>query len=243
MLKMDNISKLDYELLKSLYPNNLDEIIAKINNNYPVQYLIGYVDFLGYRINVDQRALIPRFETELLVSETIKLIKNKISQPQIIDIATGSGCIAVTLSRELNAFVDALDISQAALDLALENTQLNQADVKLIHKDIRNCDLEKKYNVLISNPPYIRQNELVDPSTKYEPSLALYADDNGLEFYKLIIKKSKEILLHPSIIALEMGCEQKNDVIAIIKKEYSHATIISKTDLNNLDRYIFVINE
>src|SRR5574344_1102412 len=145
MLKMDNISKLDYELLKSLYPNNLDEIIAKINNNYPVQYLIGYVDFLGYRINVDQRALIPRFETELLVSETIKLIKNKISQPQIIDIATGSGCIAVTLSRELNAFVDALDISQAALDLALENTQLNQADVKLIHKDIRNCDLEKKY--------------------------------------------------------------------------------------------------
>lgn len=243
MEKPDFISKPDFELLKKMYPDDINKVLDKINNNYPIQYLIGYVEFLGYPIKVDNRVLIPRFETEMLVSETIKFIKDKIKTPKIIDIATGSGCIAISLSKELNTAVDALDISSSALDLAIENAKDNNANVNFIHKDIMNCDIEKKYNVLISNPPYIRQDEEVSESTKYEPSLALYAHDEGLEFYKIIIKKSKEILLRPNVIAFEIGCTQSRDIINLIKSEYPKSYIIPKKDLNNLDRYIFIYNE
>ena len=99
MIKKERyISNTDYELLKKLYPNNMDEIIKKINNDYPIQYLIGDVDFYGYTIKVDERALIPRFETEGLVDNLIKLIKTQTNYPalKILEIGTGSGCIAIT---------------------------------------------------------------------------------------------------------------------------------------------------
>src|SRR5574344_466847 len=128
MEKPDFISKPDFELLKKMYPDDINKVLDKINNNYPIQYLIGYVEFLGYPIKVDNRVLIPRFETEMLVSETIKFIKDKIKTPKIIDIATGSGCIAISLSKELNTAVDALDISSSALDLAIENAKDNNAN-------------------------------------------------------------------------------------------------------------------
>lgn len=238
-----DISKVDYELLKEKYPNNLDEIIDKINNNYPIQYLIGNVNFYGYQINVDERVLIPRFETELLVDETIKLIKQLDINPRIIDVCTGSGCIAITLSKELNVNVDAIDISKPALDLATENAILNKANVTYYHKDIRNCIFDKKYNVLISNPPYVSKNEEVDPKTNYEPSIALYADNEGLEFYDIILKQSKNILEDRNIIAFEIGCTQTNKINSLIKEYYPYSNILTKKDLNNLDRYIFIINE
>ena len=122
MIKKERyISNTDYELLKKLYPNNMDEIIKKINNDYPIQYLIGDVDFYGYTIKVDERALIPRFETEGLVDNLIKLIKTQTNYPalKILEIGTGSGCIAITLSKELDTTVDALDISKDAIDLEI----------------------------------------------------------------------------------------------------------------------------
>ena len=238
-----DISKQDLELLKEKYPNNLDEILDKINNNYPIQYLIGNVNFYGYQINVDERVLIPRFETEYLVDETIKLIKEYQIDPKIIDICSGSGCIAITLSKELNTIVDAIDISKDAIDLAKENATLNNAKVNYIEMDIKNNIIEEKYNVLISNPPYVKLDEEVDPKTKYEPSIALYANNNGLEFYEIILKQSLDILEDKSIIAFEIGSTQKEDLTNITKKYYPNSTIITKQDLNNLDRYIFVINE
>ena len=236
------ISKIDLELLKEKHPHNLDEIIEKINNNYPIQYLIGNVNFCGYQINVDERVLIPRFETELLVDETIKLIKEYIDNPKIIDICTGSGCIAITLSKELNIKVDAIDISKDAIDIAKENALLNKANVTYYEKDIRKNTINNKYNVLISNPPYVKLDEEVDPKTKYEPSIALYANNNGLEYYDIILKQSLNFLEDKSIIAFEIGCTQKDDIINMIKKYYPNSIIIPKKDLNNLDRYIFVIN-
>lgn len=236
------ISKIDYELLKKKYPNNLDEILNKINNDYPVQYLIGNVNFYGYQINVDERVLIPRFETEMLVDETIKLIKKLIDNPKIIDICTGSGCIAIALSKEFNKKVNAIDISNDAIKLAKKNTILNKANVIYYQKDIKTCSFDNKYNVLISNPPYVKLNEKVDPKTKYEPSIALYANNNGLEFYDIILKQSLNILEDRCIIAFEIGCTQKNDIINLINKYYPNGRIITKKDLNNLDRYIFIIN-
>lgn len=239
----DFISPIDYELLKNKYPDNLPTIINKIKNNYPIQYLIGYVDFYGYHINVDNRALIPRFETEMLVDETIKLIKEKITNPKIIDIGTGSGCIAITLSKELNTLVTGIDISAPALALAAENASLNGANIKLYQQDIKSFSLDTKFNVLISNPPYLKEGSEVDPKIRFEPRNALYAKDNGLEFYKAILEQSKNFLEPQNIIAFEIGYDESKDIIALIKYYYPQSLVIPKKDLANFDRYIFVINE
>lgn len=246
MIKKERyISNTDYELLKKLYPNNMDEIIKKINNDYPIQYLIGDVDFYGYTIKVDERALIPRFETEGLVDNLIKLIKTQTNYPalKILEIGTGSGCIAITLSKELDTTVDALDISKDAIDLASSNAVLNNANVNFVLGDIKNCTISKKYNILVSNPPYVKYDEPVDPATKYEPQNALFALNNGLEFYEIILKRSKEFLESKNIIAFEIGCTEGQDITNIAKSYYPNAYIQVKKDLAGKDRYIFIINE
>lgn len=246
MIKKERyISNTDYELLKKLYPNNMDEIIKKINNDYPIQYLIGDVDFYGYTIKVDERALIPRFETEGLVDNLIKLIKTQTNYPaiKILEIGTGSGCIAITLSKELDTTVDALDISKDAIDLASSNAVLNNANVNFALGDIKNCTISKKYNILVSNPPYVKYDEPVDPATKYEPQNALFALNNGLEFYEIILKRSKEFLESKNIIAFEIGCTEGQDITTIAKSYYPNAYIQVKKDLAGKDRYIFIINE
>lgn len=246
MIKKERyISNTDYELLKKLYPNNMDDIIKKINNDYPIQYLIGDVDFYGYTIKVDERALIPRFETEGLVDNLIKLIKTQTNYPalKILEIGTGSGCIAITLSKELNTTVDALDISKDAIDLASSNAVLNNANVNFVLGDIKKCTISKKYNILVSNPPYVKYDEPVDPATKYEPQNALFALNNGLEFYEIILKRSKEFLESKNIIAFEIGCTEGQDITNIAKSYYPNAYIQVKKDLAGKDRYIFIINE
>lgn len=246
MIKKERyISNTDYELLKKLYPNNIDEIVKKINNDYPIQYLIGDVDFYGYTIKVDERVLIPRFETEGLVDNLIKLIKTQTNYPtlKILEIGTGSGCIAITLSKELDTTVDALDISKGAIDLASSNAVLNNANVNFALGDIKNCTISKKYNILVSNPPYVKYDEPVDPATKYEPQNALFADSNGLEFYEIILKRSKEFLEPKNIIAFEIGCTEGQDITNIAKSYYPNAYIQVKQDLAGKDRYIFIINE
>lgn len=246
MIKKERyISNTDYELLKKLYPNNMDEIIKKINNDYPIQYLIGDVDFYGYTIKVDERALIPRFETEGLVDNLIKLIKTQTNYPalKILEIGTGSGCIAITLSKELDTTVDALDISKDAIDLASSNAVLNNANVNFALGDIKNCTISKKYNILVSNPPYVKYDEPVDPATKYEPQNSLFAHNNGLEFYEIILKRSKEFLVSKNIIAFEIGCTEGQDITNIAKSYYPNAYIQVKKDLAGKDRYIFIINE
>ena len=246
MIKKERyISNTDYELLKKLYPNNIDEIIKKINDDYPIQYLIGDVDFYGYQIKVDERALIPRFETEGLVDNLIKLLKNETNYLplKILEIGTGSGCIAITLSKELDTTVDALDISKDAIDLASSNAVLNNANVNFALGDIKNCSINKKYNILVSNPPYVKYDEPVDPATKYEPQNALFAHNNGLEFYEIILKRSKEFLETRNIIAFEIGCTEGEDITNIAKLYYPNAFIQVKKDLAGKDRYIFIINE
>ena len=203
MNKPEFISNVDFEILKSMYPDNIDEVIQKLNNHYPVQYLIGNVNFYGYQIFVDERVLIPRFETEGLVEETLKLIKFKNITPKIIEIGTGSGCIAIALSKELNTHVTAIDISKSAIEVATKNALYNEADVTFQLKDIKTGDFNSKYNILISNPPYVKYDEPVDPATKFEPQNALFADHNGLEFYEVILKRSHEFMESTNIIAFE----------------------------------------
>lgn len=239
----DKYSKKDLDLLKQLYPNNYDEQVNKLKMNYPIQYLIGYVDFCGYKINVNENVLIPRFETEYLVDDLLKFVNKYINNPSVIDIGTGSGCIAIALSKQLNVSVDALDISKNAIQVAKENAKYNKANISFICKDIKEFESEKKYNVLVSNPPYVDPNSYVDEETKYEPYNSIYANDNGLEYYKVIMLKSKEILTDKNIIAFEIGDNQAKDVEQIAKDYYPNARIIAKNDNNNLNRYVYIINE
>ena len=237
------ITKNDYNLLKNLYPDNLEECLEKIENDYPVQYLIGNVSFYGYPIIVNEDVLIPRFETEYLVEKTIAYIhKLNINKPTILDIGTGSGCIAITLAKELkDAKISALDISKKALAIAKKNIKLNKVLIKLKKVDILNTPIQENYDVIISNPPYIALNEKVDPATKFEPQQALFANDNGLEYYKYIINNLKNIDF--KICAFEIGMTQKEALCNYINNTLSNVKIDCQKDYNNKDRYLFIINE
>lgn len=237
MIKPDNITKLDWELLEKKYPYNLKKIIKKINRGYPVQYLIGNVDFYGYKIIVNKNVFIPRVETELLVEKTLKIInKNNLHHQKIIDICTGSGCIAITISKELNKKIYGLEKSKKAIKVAKENKKLNNANVKLIKEDIFKLKT-LEYDVLISNPPYVRKHSPVDIQTKHEPQMALYPADNELSYYEHILKIVKKDVL---LIAFEIGHDQAKKIFKLIDKYLpSHEYKVEK-DYSGKDRFIFI---
>lgn len=238
-------TKKDLELLKEKYPNNLDEILDKIKNNYPIQYLIGDVNFYGYKILVNEDVLIPRFETELLVEKTLDLINlHHIEKPKILDIGTGSGCIAITLKKKINnASITAIDISPKALKVAKENAKLNKVNIEFIEKDILKEDIEGKYGVIISNPPYLFEDDIVGEEIKFEPQMALYSSNKGLIFYETIIKKSVNHLNKNGIIAFETGIKQHNKIKEYLNKYYPNKKVICEKDYQGKDRFVFLINE
>lgn len=235
----------DLKLLKEKYPDNLDEILKKVEEGYPIQYLIGYVDFYGYKINVDNSVLIPRFETEYLIEKTINYLKkyNFNNNMQIIDLATGSGCIAITLKHKYPlSTIKAIDISSKALNKCQENMKLNDVELNLEQKDILKDKFSGKYDLIISNPPYVNKNQIVDIQTKYEPQNAIFADNEGLEFYEKIAQISKNIANNKSIIALEIGYDQASKITEIFKKLFPDAIIKVEQDYQNFDRYVFIFN-
>lgn len=242
--KPDNVTNLDWELLKEKYSDNLDWVFNKIKDDYPIQYLIGNVEFYGYPINVDSRVLIPRFETEYLVEETLKYIKQyNFNNPNIIDLATGSGCISIALKKEIpSSTITAIDNSKDALDVAQSNIELNNVDITLEQKDILKDEFKGLYDIIISNPPYVNITDEVSPNIKYEPQVAIYADNNGLLFYEHIAKISKEITKDKSIIALEIGYNQADKVKEIFQNYFPQANIICQNDYNNFNRYVFILN-
>ena len=232
------------ELIK--VSKNINSDYEKLLTKSPIQYLIGYVNFYGYKIYVNDKVLIPRYETEYLVEKTIKYINKiykKTNNLQILDLCTGSGCIAISISKELNINIDASDISEDAIDIAKKSNNENNANVNFIKSDLFN-DISKKYDVIISNPPYISYNEEVMESVKkYEPNIALYADNNGLFFYEEIIKNIKTHLNNKFLIAFEIGYLQANKIKKIIKQNLDNVKIIVEQDLSKKDRYIFIISE
>ena len=237
MNKPEYISFKDWDILNSKYSSK--ELEEYFNKNYPYQYLIGDVLFCDNKILVDKRVLIPRFETEIMTIDVINYIKslNK-DNLKVADLCTGSGCIAISIKKECNVNIDAIDISDDALSLAKENSKLNEADINFIKRDIINDYNNYEYDIIVSNPPYVRLDENVGESTKYEPQIALYANNNGLEFYEQILNKYKA-----KYYAFEIGSMQKDEVINIVKSYYPQANIISKKDYSGFDRFIYVTNE
>lgn len=238
-MKPDHISKPDWDLLKKLYANNFSEIEKKLQKNYPIQYLIGYVDFFNTKINVNEDVLIPRFETELLIEKTIKFLKNKNYQ-NAIDICTGSGCIAIALKKHTNLTISACDISKKAIKLAKINAKENNTPINFFQMDILKETPQPKYDLIISNPPYVKEDEYTSPETKYEPQIALFAKNNGLEFYEKILAIAPTFLNKNGTIIFEIGATEKNAIKKIALNYFPNAKITIAKDFNNYDRFIFI---
>ncbi len=239
-MKPKFISETDWHLLKEKYPETIDDIIKKLNEHYPVQYLIGDVDFCNCKIKVDERVLIPRYETEFLVQKTIeKIKKKKILIPKILELGTGSGCISIALKKRIDCEIRAVDISKEALDLAKENAAINKVHINFAQKDMLNISYEQ-YDVLISNPPYVSFEEPVGIETKYEPQIALFAEKNGTYFYEEILKKVQKTKQKPKLIAFEIGAYQKEEIKKLTKKYLSTYTCQIEKDLAGKDRYAFL---
>ena len=234
--KIDKNTILSSEIINEI----IDDVI--LSRTYPIQYIVGNVDFYGYIYKVNKNVLIPRFETEELVENTINIIKNKFNRKvKILDLCTGSGCIGITLKKEINADVTLSDISKDALKIAKENSK--NLDINIIESDILQ-NINDKYDVIISNPPYISRDEnIMDIVKNNEPNIALYADNNGLYFYEEILKNCKKNLNNDFLIAFEIGENQKEKVINIINKYFINVEIICKKDIYNRDRMIFIMNK
>ena len=232
----------DIEYIKKYYKGNMEEAIKQLEQGIPVQYIVGNVDFYGYEFKVNKNVLIPRFETEELVNRTIKYIKKYITNPKIVDLGTGSGCIAITLSKELDMRVDAVDISEKALEVAKENNEINDSKVTFYKGNMLE-PLNKKYNVIISNPPYISRNEEIEDIVKNnEPELALYADNDGLYYYEQILKNSSKYLEDKFLIAFEIGYLQGEKIKELALKYLNNINVKIEKDLSEKERYVFITN-
>ncbi len=236
-MKPDYISNLDWDILTKKYSNTQE--LLEMLKTYPVQYLIGNVEFYGCLINVDERVLIPRFETEGLVDKTIKYAREMFDKKiNIIDMGTGSGCIAVALKKHLSCNVTALDISSGALELASENANLNKVDITFLKQSMTD-DLDTKYDVIISNPPYIPYDGFMQNIVKNnEPSIALFALDDGLYFYNEILDKHLKNLNTPGLIAFEVGDNQKEKLEILVTNLDLRYKF--EDDLQGLSRYLFI---
>ena len=193
-----------------------DKTVARLQNNEPIQHILGYSEFYGYRFKCDGRALVPRPETEELVEWIINdwsTVYSLQSTVNILDIGTGTGCIALSLAKELEeAIVTAVDISKDALSLAQENAKLLGVDnVKFIECDILNngSDIRGKYNVIVSNPPYVRECEKSDMEANvldYDPHTALFvSDEDPLVFYRVIAEYALEHLAPNGVLYFEIN--------------------------------------
>ncbi len=234
----------DLEYLKKYYKGNIEDAIKRLENGEAVQYIVGNVDFYDYNFIITHDTLMPRFETEELVSKLIGYVKSNFDKKvSILDIGTGTGCIAITLANELDSSVTGVDISSKALEVASKNNNKYGNKVKFIQSDIYS-NVEGKYDIIVSNPPYIRYDEdIMDIVKNNEPSIALYADENGLYFYRKIIEDASKYINDKHIIAFEIGQEQGNDIVSMASKYFPNDVIKLEKDMQGLDRFIFIINK
>ena len=232
------------EYLKKYYKGNITDAIKRLEEGEPVQYIVGNVDFYGYELNVNKNVLIPRRETEELVEEVIKRSKN-FDSPVIIDVGTGSGAIAIALSKELNCHVYASDNSNDALRVAKENAEKTNSNITLYQGNMLEPYIKNdiKVDIIVSNPPYIKENEEIEDVVRNnEPSIALYAKNNGLEYYESIFKNASKILKDKYLIALEIGQTQGEDVKKIALTYLNNVKVEIKKDLSLKNRMVFVYN-
>ena len=228
--EIEDISKLD----------TLNKYVKKRLGHMPIQYILNKAYFCGLPLYVNENVLIPRFDTEVLVEEVLKVSKKDKSK-RILDICTGSGAIAIAL-KKLGGFerVDALDISDKALEVAKRNANELDLNINFLKSDMfSSLTCENKYDIIVSNPPYI-QSDVVDTLESevkdFEPRLALDGDADGMKFYKIIAENYEDYLADNGILALEIGYDEADDIRALFEGK----NVLIKKDLANLDRVAII---
>lgn len=234
----DNMSEQEYQKLR--------ELTAKRAEHVPLQHLIGTTEFMGLSFFVNEHVLIPRQETELLVEEVLKVCKGK----TVLDMCTGSGCIIISLSvlgEIKNAY--AVDLSEKALEVAKKNATFHNADISFIQSDMfhnikNNNNINTKFDIIVSNPPYIRTDvirDLMVEVKEHEPYMALDGDADGLKFYRIIANEAGKYLSDGGYLCLEIGYDQAEDVKRLLS-EHNFKEISVLKDYAGLDRIVIAKN-
>ena len=232
-VKRDQLNTDEY--VKAKFVDKVNKLVDERISGRPLWYCVGDTDFYGYRILVDERVLIPRPETEVLVENVLKIAN---ADSKVLDLCTGSGAIAIAIKKESNANVFASDISKGALELATKNAKLNNADITFLESDLFGNIEEREFDVIVSNPPYIKSKDILTLQREvkeFEPILALDGGEDGLDFYKIICEKAKDYLKKGGTLLLECGEDQAN-YIAKLLDGYQSVEIIK--DLENIDRIV-----
>ena len=211
----------------------------------PIYYILGKIEFMGLEFKVDKFVFIPRQETELLAETAIKYFRHLKCKAagNILDLCTGSGCIAVALAKLLpEARINAVDISQEALKIAEENARLNNVTVNFLRGDLFNNETLKQhsYDLIVTNPPYIRASEIKDleREVRHEPRIALDGGRDGLTFYRNIIKSVPVYLKEGGFLITEIGSGHEGPIRKMLQKSKSFEIIETIRDYNNIERII-----
>ena len=238
-----NYTEKDRLMGKELSENDLslihEKALYRVETKNPIQYIIGEAYFMGEYFKVTPDVLIPRDETEILVRKAIDIIKLN-NFKDILDIGTGSGCIACTIAKQTEATVLGVDISSDALRVALDNVTKLGINNRAV---FRKSDLfakvreEEKFDLIISNPPYIPIGTELSDEVKKEPSIALFAEDNGLYYYKKIIDDAPKFLKKNGVLMFELGINESREVKEYMSKYFGNIEVIK--DLANIDRTIY----
>ena len=218
-----------------------------IKEDVPLSHLVGFEYFYDRKYKVTKDVLSPRMETEELIYKVIEYVKaSSKNNFKILDLCTGSGIIAITLKKELSQFsidVVASDISEEAIKVAKENAQSHDATIKFIQSDIFN-NIADKFDIIVSNPPYIdRKDEVTmqDNVLKYDPHLALFAEEEGMYFYRKIIEQANDYLNENGVIFFEIGYDQKDKIIKLADLNGYSAEVYK--DINGRDRMAFLVRK
>lgn len=243
-----------YQLYESLDNEITDDKVVEFYslldeylNDKPLQYILGYETFFGRDFIVNENVLIPRYETEELVENILYKIDDYFENEaniSIVDIGCGSGAISISLDlEESKANVSASDISVDALKVAQENNERLNANVTFYHGDLLQpfIDNKMKFDILVSNPPYIPVEETIDNSVKEnEPHVALFGGSDGLYFYRKILKDAKLILNDKALLAFEIGYDQAQSLAQEVEKYFENTPYEIVKDLNGKDRMLFI---
>ena len=234
------IANNDMEFSKDQTDNYINSI-KKISTGIPIQYITNNQEFMNLNFYVDENVLIPQPDTETLVEEVINEYKEK--KCEILDLCTGSGAIAISLAKYINeSNIVASDISMKALQIAKLNAEKNlvRKKIEFIESDMFDKIYKEDFDIIVSNPPYIKTKviEKLDRQVKNEPYIALDGGADGLKFYKIIIENAYKYIKNEGKVFLEIGYDQKNELINLFKENNHYENIYSKKDLGGNDRII-----
>lgn len=235
----------DQDISNNLFDNQkFIEVIEELKRGVPLQYILGSCYFYGLKLKVNPSVLIPRPETEELVHWIVENIKSNIhtAPGNILDIGTGSGCIAIALKLSVNDHnVSALDVSDIALQTAMNNAKDHHADIKFVLADIREYESEEQFDIIVSNPPYITMAEKNDMHTNVvnnEPHLALFVrDENPLEFYEAIARYASKALKPTGSLFFEINELFGKETQAMLER-FAFKNVQVKKDMQGKDRMI-----